>query len=228
MYKLFYLALLLNSLFVFSQNYKVTYQIKYNIDLDTIKDNNRRIEYRNFLNDLSESYGVLHIQKNVAMFKQQGKVATIGIPDKPFLRTNFYSSNSKIIITENNTNGLNNWYYTFDDLHWELTTESKKINNFTCYKAIGYLNQRGYIKGLKKLYVLAWYSPDIALPFGPKFFAGLPGLVFEGQYLEGKGEFFTLISIEKNKAENFDLPKNIDHYEVYMDKLVERYNLIFK
>ncbi len=58
---------------------------------------------------------------------------------------------------------------------WELTKTTKKIGNFTCYKAT-------YIKKLPKrnYTVVAWYTPQIPLPFGPLDHGGnLPGLILE-------------------------------------------------
>jgi len=65
-------------------------------------------------------------------------------------------------------------------LQWELTQESKKIDNYTCYKAITNKqveNKRG--KFIKK--ITAWYAPKLPINFGPKDYFGLPGLILELQ-----------------------------------------------
>lgn len=59
---------------------------------------------------------------------------------------------------------------------WDLTNESKKIGEFTCYKAIKKAEKDG-----KKSEDIAWYSPQIPVQFGPYFYNGLPGLVLEVQ-----------------------------------------------
>ena len=66
-----------------------------------------------------------------------------------------------------------------DDIHWELTKETKKIGKYTCYKATATIDSEqsfgmGFIKP-----VIAWYTPDIQVPFGIQTFVGLPGLTLE-------------------------------------------------
>ncbi|MHB0756387.1 GLPGLI family protein [Polaribacter sp. M15] len=51
---------------------------------------------------------------------------------------------------------------------WNLTQETKKINNYKVYKATR-----------SKGKVIAWYTPDIPVGFGPKGEYGLPGLILE-------------------------------------------------
>lgn len=74
-----------------------------------------------------------------------------------------------------------NIIYDLNELHWEITKETKKVKGFTCYKAIGYKEQ--YDPGRKKMLTfspIAWFAPEINVPFGPKGIDGLPGLVLEG------------------------------------------------
>jgi GLPGLI family protein len=51
---------------------------------------------------------------------------------------------------------------------WQLTQESKVINNYRAYKAT---RSKGNI--------VAWYTPEIPIGFGPKGEYGLPGLILE-------------------------------------------------
>jgi len=55
-------------------------------------------------------------------------------------------------------------------INWKLINETKKIGNFTCKKATTFFRGRNYT---------AWYNPEIAVPFGPWKFQGLPGLILE-------------------------------------------------
>jgi GLPGLI family protein len=73
---------------------------------------------------------------------------------------------------------------------WELTTESKKIGEFLCYKAIK-KQTNNKTKGLD----VAWYSPEIPVQFGPTKYVGLPGLVLE--VIAGKIRF-TATKIQLN------------------------------
>ena len=55
-------------------------------------------------------------------------------------------------------------------INWELQDETKKVNNFTCQKAIGKFRGRNYT---------AWFTADIPLSYGPWKLNGLPGLILE-------------------------------------------------
>lgn len=54
--------------------------------------------------------------------------------------------------------------------NWELADETKIINTITCKKAKVEFKGRNWI---------AWYAPEIPLPYGPMKFSGLPGLIIK-------------------------------------------------
>ena len=86
---------------------------------------------------------------------------------------NYYTNKTKVI--EYSTLG----YIQKDPLKWEIKSERKKIGNFNCLKAIAtehLFSRKGYAYEKK---ITAWFIPEIALPFGPKNYSGLPGLVIE-------------------------------------------------
>lgn len=82
---------------------------------------------------------------------------------------------------------------------WKLVDETKKIGDYTCYKAelvipITEKQKSDYKDLLKKQenktslfsvqepkdkLVTAWYTPEIPVSFGPRNFWGLPGLILE-------------------------------------------------
>ena len=72
-------------------------------------------------------------------------------------------------------------------LKWKLTKESKKIGDYTAYKATlehpvkKEVGTDGYIiyAQAKTLQVEVWYTPDIAVPHGPEEYWGLPGLILQ-------------------------------------------------
>lgn len=88
-----------------------------------------------------------------------------------------------------------------DDLYkidWEMGTETKKIGNYTCYKAKAFVptqelnwysfswsdlrqnNKEGDEKPEEKMTVVeAWYTLQIPVAQGPAEFWGLPGLILE-------------------------------------------------
>ena len=66
-------------------------------------------------------------------------------------------------------------------MHWRIiSTETKKIDNYTCYKAT-----TEYVvtnpKGTFKHPVVAWFCPEIPISHGPNGYGGLPGLILEIQ-----------------------------------------------
>lgn len=63
---------------------------------------------------------------------------------------------------------------------WTLTKESKKIENYTCYKATT-IKEIKNEAGIFKRKVVAWYTPQIPLQIGPAGYNGLPGLILELQ-----------------------------------------------
>lgn len=73
---------------------------------------------------------------------------------------------------------------TNNNFDWKISTETKQIGEFTCHKATGNIEtsyrEEGIVK-VKKTPVIAWFCPDIPVPFGPIYSRNLPGLVFEFQ-----------------------------------------------
>ena len=66
-------------------------------------------------------------------------------------------------------------------LKWKLTKESKKIGDYTAYKAtLKTVKAKKHIYGqVETLQVEAWYTPDIPVPHGPEQYWGLPGLIIQ-------------------------------------------------
>jgi GLPGLI family protein len=82
---------------------------------------------------------------------------------------------------------------------WKLVNESKKIGEYTCFKAeltvpVTELQKQNYQEFLKReekkpalfkmeepkdRVVTAWYTPEIPVSFGPNNYWGLPGLILE-------------------------------------------------
>ncbi|MGY3793634.1 GLPGLI family protein [Aquimarina sp. 433] len=69
---------------------------------------------------------------------------------------------------------------TLEPQEWELTEETKKIDQYRCYKAI--------LKNSDKK-VEAWYTNKIKASYGPKGYYGLPGLILELKEGEKKVSF---------------------------------------
>jgi GLPGLI family protein len=57
------------------------------------------------------------------------------------------------------------------NLTWKITDEIRTIQNFKCRKAVS--------RYCDSVYVVAFYTEDIAVSGGPESFAGLPGMILE-------------------------------------------------
>ena len=101
--------------------------------------------------------------------------------------------------------------------HWKLTKETKMIGGYLCYKAIHTDSTK--FEGRKiSLNTVAYYAPEIPLPFGPINIHGLPGLVLEAQ----SRSFYYIaktISISKNKKIKIERPSIGEEvtYKEFMD-----------
>jgi len=92
------------------------------------------------------------------------------------------------------------------DLKWKLTNKTKKIGNYVCYKAETTSSYETR-KGKRFLAITAWYTPEIAVPFGPKNYVGLPGLILELE--EGKDRIsFIAKDLKFDKKNKINEPKD--------------------
>lgn len=67
-------------------------------------------------------------------------------------------------------------YEKMKSIDWKLKKETKVIDGYVCYKAERKeLNKRtgNYVP------IIAWYTPDIPVPYGPIGEGGLPGLILK-------------------------------------------------
>ncbi|WP_083917653.1 GLPGLI family protein [Riemerella columbina] len=87
---------------------------------------------------------------------------------------------------------------------WEIKNEVKKINGISCQKAIS------NIKGNK---VIAWFTKDIPVSYGPLNYWGLPGLIVQVE------NFFSTITLTSIKYSNDTL-----FFEEKFSKYEKEYN----
>lgn len=93
-------------------------------------------------------------------------------------------------------------------LNWEVTSESKMIGNYNCYKATCSLDYIARDNTLKNRTITAWFAPNLSFQFGPKEYNNLPGLILELQdwdtnFVATKIDFFeseTIIEFPNGKT----------------------------
>lgn len=61
---------------------------------------------------------------------------------------------------------------------WTLMSENKKSGNYISYKAVA-TERVKTAKGFIEYKIVAWYTPEINIPYGPLGYSGLPGLILE-------------------------------------------------
>lgn len=65
------------------------------------------------------------------------------------------------------------------DYKWNITNETKMIDNYSCLKATCLIKNRGQGGAVFDKEVVAYFCPELNYQFGPREFCGLPGLILE-------------------------------------------------
>ena len=79
-----------------------------------------------------------------------------------------------------------------DKIDWKLEKEQKTISDYSCFKASAKIP----LENGKFQSIVAWYTPEIPLSYGPLQYNGLPGLVVR---LETGRELYKLAEIQQKK-----------------------------
>ncbi len=76
--------------------------------------------------------------------------------------------------------------YPFEQFKWQITTETKIINGYKCYKAFTHFEEYDYRRKKNLTFdPSVWFTNDLPFPYGPNGYDGLPGLVLEAS-MNGK------------------------------------------
>ena len=120
------------------------------------------------------------------------------------------------IVSQNAHLGVN--IYTESDLksNWMLTTETKLIDNYLCYKATNIYKVTNDTKTFLHP-VTAWYCPQIPYRYGPNGYSNLPGLILE---LQVRNVVYGAKTIKLDSELDFDL-KFLDKIKILRDKEVD-------
>jgi GLPGLI family protein len=98
----------------------------------------------------------------------------------------------------------------------EITSESKSINNYTCYKATCY-------DEFTKQNVSLWFTPDLNYHIGPFNFHNLPGLVMEVNY-----KYYSIVcknikfEVDQNDIDKIKKPKGL---EITHNEMIKRFEM---
>ena len=158
----------------------------------------KNIEER--MRKMNQKTFILEFDKSTSTYKQEAKLnapqpkASGGIMMRISSGGNsIYYKNIKEKRFANKTSIMGKVFLIKDSLpnyDWQLSSETKNIGSYTCYKAtlskeIDKTNVElvdGKLKSVKKKVTInttAWYTPQVPVNNGPSTFHGLPGLILE-------------------------------------------------
>ena len=200
---------------------KATYMSKTTVDMSSWGRNGQMSEAQKkqiaarMKNMLEKTY-TLTFTKNESVYKEDQKLeapgAGGGFRFGGFGGSGTQYKNTKDKVALESTEFFGKNFLVSDEMNqpkWEMSTETKKIGNYTCYKAtmmkdvdpLDWTNMRrrnndnkkdeskkdssnvtkisDEIEMPKQIEVTAWYTPQIPISNGPGEYWGLPGLILE-------------------------------------------------
>ena len=119
-----------------------------------------------------------------------------------------------------------NVFAPFEEYNWKITSETKIINGFKCYKATAVYEEFDNRKNKNNIFTPeVWFTPEIPAPFGPRGLDGLPGLVLEGKFNNHAYFYASKITFDINNADlKIEKPKKgkditVEEYKQFMAKI---------
>ena len=126
----------------------------------------------------------------------------------------YYNDKTKNYLIKNCETLGECFIYTNNYLEWQLTQETRTINGYLTYKATR-----------SKGKVIAWYTPEIPISFGPKGEYGLPGLILE---LEISKIIFKVTKITLNPKEVIKIEEPKDGKRVSFEEYAKEIKTVKK
>ena len=120
---------------------------------------------------------------------------------------------------------------SYPKTEWKITNETKKINGYLCGKAITTVVENSRARQTST--IIAWFAFDLPYNYGPKQFAGLPGLVLELEYAKKYKMRATKIELNSKEKLKIDMPKkgikiSLKKYEEMIAKSFKQRMKIYK
>ena len=208
---IFTIVFLLATVTVFAQKTfqgKATYMSKTTFDMsrfgNKLSEQEKKQRLARMKNFLEKTY-TLSFNKTESSFKENAKLDAPGTSGPRWAISNGQGSIYKNLKERKIIEDVEQFGKRFlieEDMEqpkWELGTETKKIGQYTCYKAtlikidnkidFGSIFRRGRNQKkdttktkkneIKMISVTAWYTPQIPVSTGPESYCGLPGLILE-------------------------------------------------
>lgn len=190
---------------------KATYMSKRTMDMsrfgDQMSEQQKKQMMARFKNYLEKTF-TLNFNKTESSFKENVKLDAPGTAARSWGSNNGQGSIYKNLKSKEMIEDVEQFSKRFrvmeamDQPKWEMGTETKKIGQYTCYKATmvkvdntidwgSIFSRRRNTKkkdstktatekdAVKMVAVTAWYTPQIPVSSGPGVYFGLPGLILE-------------------------------------------------
>ncbi|WP_339812932.1 GLPGLI family protein [Zunongwangia profunda] len=152
----------------------------------------------------------LQINDQESLFKMQESMKNEALSGFAFTRimavfSGTYYSNSQEDICLNQVNAFGRGFIIsskMSSIKWQLSKEKKSIKGFKVYKATGFEIIKNSARE-HEISIIAWYTPEINLAFGPANYGNLPWLILE---LERNRNTYTVESIEEKEVIEIEKP----------------------
>ncbi|NVJ89866.1 MAG: GLPGLI family protein [Flavobacteriaceae bacterium] len=207
--KLFAIVFALATLVTYSQDfsgkaiYKTSRKSNFKIN-DSKMTDKQKAQFEARVRKMNQKTYILNFDKNTSTYEEDVK---LDAPKKPNVGgstlmvmsfggsgdQSIYYKNIKENRFVNQTDIMSKPFLVKDKLKeysWEMSTETKNIGNYTCYKAthteeventkVSIVNgETKEVTEKKMVTTTAWYTPQIPVSNGPNNYHGLPGLILE-------------------------------------------------
>jgi GLPGLI family protein len=203
--KKIFLLIILTSSVTFCQDFqgKASYMSKINVDTQWM-DNPRFASRRGYMEEMlkknTEKNYVLEFSSTESFYSEKDKIDVGEAGSFNWMATYIGDNIGKLYknlqekVTINETEMMGKFFLITDpieDMKWQITGETKKIGQYSCYKAtyekeiqervfsFGSESQNQNNVKTKTVEVAAWFTPEIPVSTGPSWYQGLPGLILE-------------------------------------------------
>ena len=203
--KKIFLLIILTSSVTFCQDFqgKASYMSKINVDTKWM-DNPRFASRKGYMEEMlkknTEKNYVLEFSSTESFYTEKEKIDVGESGNFNWMATYIGENIGKLYknlqekVTINETEMMGKFFLITDpieNMKWQMTGETKKIGQYTCYKAtyekeiqervfsFGSESQNQNNIKTKTVEVAAWFTPEIPVSTGPSWYQGLPGLILE-------------------------------------------------
>lgn len=175
-----------------------------NVMGDLLKEANKQMFIIEF--NSSRSRFTLNTSLSTPSNNEQYKKTIAKIASNRFTSDfNYYLDKKENVVILEKTNGAL-IKKKYDKKVWNITSESKMVDEYLCYKANYVKSYIGRDGKEKNITIIAWFAPSLPYAYGPKDYNGLPGLILE--LTEKETTYYaSKINITKDKEVKIDFPK---------------------